>query len=318
MNPKDLWFITKDAISILRGQGYFHVKQGIGAHWDDPRCYYNDLRPKANWEGRRQGRIPLLHIPRLGGDIIFPIMVLQYALGCLDLYFTTGRDSILNDVDAVHEWLVDQLTDSDMLDNRFPDMDPGSEYSSANSAMAQGQVLSLCSRLIKYLPERYDANILRAIMHRVYTNMLLPVSVGGTVRTGITGPMYCETCRGDGHVVYNGWIFALFGLYDYAQIEPKAKVSFTTSEAAFAAKVADMVLNDGWSVYDTDGTISSPFYQHLHGALVEAMSRLVKREEYTKVSSRLLMGDRRQVRWRRTFAKGVDKLRQNRMYTGES
>jgi len=319
MSARDLLPMLRDAVDILSGRGYFHAEQGLGLHWEDPRCYYNDLQSKSEWEGRTRDGIPLLYVPRLGGDVIFPIMVLQFGLGSLDMALTTGRSVAWERVEVVYRWLADTLSAADCFDNMFPAMDPENVYTSANSAMAQGQALSFLSRVVRNAPERCNVEASFDAMDRIWADMQKPVADGGTVRLGPDGPMYSETCRGQGHVVYNGWVFALFGLRDYAEVRPgpAAEAAWNEAEEAFASSVGAMLLDDGWSVYDTDGNVASPFYQRLHIALLEAMSRLTGRDSYARVVAELVRGWRPSVRLKRTFQKAVIKLRQRRMYTGE-
>ena len=167
--------LLRDAISALLGQDYFHRRQPVGRFAEDPRCYYNDLRAKAMWRGRTADGIPLLYAPRLGIDIAFPIMILQYGLGCLDCHFTRGGSSYLGGVDDVWRWIVGQLAQRDHFHNQFPLLNPSIVFHSDNSGMAQGQALSFLSRLRRYLPERYSPDQIDPLLERIHDDIWKPV-----------------------------------------------------------------------------------------------------------------------------------------------
>ncbi len=320
MNPADLVRLMRASGSILGGRDYFHRTQPLGRHWNDPRCYYNDLRAKADWDGRTLQGVPLLHVPRLGGDVEFPIMILQFGLGSMDRIFLQGEDERIPAVAAVLSWIERALHDRDNFDNVFPRLDPTRNYASSNSGMAQGEALSFLTRVAEHLPEIGRDRDLASLMLRIRNDMLRPVKEGGTVRELAQGTAFCETCRGEGHVVYNGWIFALFGLLDHATWahDSISEQMFSRSEQALAASLDQLVLQDGWSVYDQEGVLASPFYQRLHIDLIDAMGRLTGRDAYGRARGRLLAGWKPRVRWVRTAQKGLMKLRQTSMHTGGS
>jgi len=246
-------------------------------------------------------------------------MVLQFGLAHLDRYFLTKSSQNLEAVQGVHDWLVESLRDSDYLDNYFPVFDPSHDYHSANSAMAQGQVLSFLCRLIAHLPDHFNSIALTGIADRVRANMILPLDHGGTSVMIDGAPRYCETCRVDGNVIYNGWVFAVFGLHDYQRIvgEGQPDPVYVDAERSLRRSITGMLLDDGWSCYDTAGTLASPFYQDLHMALVEAMARLTSISVYDQVHERLTAGARPDRKLKYMLRKGLEKIRQDRMYTGE-
>ena len=72
--------------------------------------------------------------------------------------------------------------------------------------------------------------------------------------------------------VLNGWIFALFGLYDLTLMceEDKYKQTLQSTLATLKKHLSDFDLGY-WSKYDMGKMITSPFYHKLHIAQLKAL-----------------------------------------------
>lgn len=314
---RDLYFQLRDGMSILMGRDYFHRPQPLGRFQTNPACYYNDLRAKAEWPGPRRDGIPLLAVPSLGERIIFPIMALQYGLGSLDRYFADGHGPALPQIQAVRSWLFRELEFRDSFDNWFPIFHPHKEFWSANSAMAQGQALSFLARLVS-IPGTSRPYVIE-LMKRVQANMLQPVEYGGASIYDGSDPLLCETCTRDGNVVLNGWVFALFGIYDFAQVHdtPESHATWLLCESSLRRRLLDYIRSDGWSDYDSTGTPASPFYQELHIALLDALHILTGHTIYGDLTNRLRTGSHARNRFRYTIRKVQQRLASRRIYSRE-
>lgn len=107
--------------------------------------------------------------------------------------------------------------------------------------------------------------------------MLAPVEQGGTCRSVSAGVVLEEIPLEPPNTILNGWIFALYGLYDYL-LEAKDQDGGNTQvdeslQASLRALLATLPqFNAGfWSYYDTSGNLASPFYQQLHIAQLKAL-----------------------------------------------
>jgi len=251
---------------MLTGHSILHVNQDLGRHFSttELKGYYNNLTEKVI-------RLPHLldneELPtspdESGGQILFPVAIFQYGLGCYDLYLASGQSDnrYLRKFMQCAEWAVDKQEPSGAWNNFFF-RHPQHPY----GAMAQGEGVSLLLRAYALTgEERFLATSQKAINF-----MLKPVSEGGTA---------------DGHIlleythlpaVMNGWIFAWWGLYDYvivAQDKGHYKEWLEKSCASLEENLSAFS-NTYWSMYDLAGHIVSPFYHHLHIAQMQAMYQL--------------------------------------------
>ena len=146
------------------------------------------------------------------------------------------------------------------------------------SAMAQGQAASLLVRLGTTLerPDLTEAGLdaLRPLLAKG----------GGLCAATADGPVLQEYPTSPPAHVLNGWIFALFGLYDGAAARPSSAEGAQAAEAfrAGAETVANRIRLyetwGGWSLYDLFPHplphVASPFYHRLHRELLVALDRL--------------------------------------------
>src|SRR3954454_924197 len=137
------------------------------------------------------------------------------------------------------------------------------------SAMAQGQAVSLFLRL----GDRPELGY-RALRPLLEPPLLVETPEGPVLQEYPTSP--------PAHVL-NGWIFALFGLYDASVFESsgraeQAGVAFERGAATVAARLRRYETLGGWSRYDLYPHrlthVASPFYHALHVELLVALARL--------------------------------------------
>jgi hypothetical protein len=307
----ELNYLVIDFIRYLRGRDYFRQPQPLGAYFRDTRCYYNDLRGKANWTGPLADGVPLLHVPALGTDIEFPIMVLLYGLGSLDCYFVEASDSHLHNVRRCVDWMLSRLHPSGCFDNNFSLVAPAGEYYSSNSGMTNGLALSFALRVVhNNLVDTPTCERLGEAVKRIVRNTLTPVESGGTVLEADGGTYLMEHCVKSGNVVLNGWIYGVFGLWDVQRYMPDNSVArfLDRTLETMVRALPRFYLQNGWTRYDLAGRTSSPFYHRVHCALLDALCRLThdrRLEGYLKTA---LAADTTALRCRYTFKKIRDRL----------
>src|SRR4051812_24779437 len=137
------------------------------------------------------------------------------------------------------------------------------------SAMAQGQAASLFLRLGDQ-PE---------LGYRALRPLFEPPLLSETPE----GPVLQEYPTRPAAHVLNGWIFALFGLYDASVFESsgraeQARSAFECGATTLAARIGRYETLGGWSRYDLYPHrlthVASPFYHALHVELLVALARL--------------------------------------------
>jgi heparosan-N-sulfate-glucuronate 5-epimerase len=176
------------------------------------------------------------------------------------------------------DWLVRRMDPAGLLPYEFS---MGHTYSLKPpwySAMAQGEAASFLLRAARTM----RAMELGDAAGRAVTCLTEPRS--SLVAATEEGPVLQEYPTEPPAHVLNGWIFALWGLYDVAMAGPpsvnaQARVAFDEGVDALARRLPKYQLAGGWSRYDLrhDGpvNVASPFYHHLHIQQLRALDQLV-------------------------------------------
>ncbi len=308
-----LWSSTKNFSKGLLGKDYFHQQQSLGRYFIDGKSYYNDMRGKANWKGDVVSGVPSIRVSGQGNPIPFPITILQYGLGCFDKYQQTQEPHFCVEVGKVLTWIETNLNPRGYLRNFFEFMEPGENHLSDNSAMAQGEALSLICRAYQNGIGPLSLSSLNSLARRIADNMLEPVTDEGTALYLGEKAFLCEVCRPDNYVVLNGWIFALFGLYDFLQVfgEDRHQKFFDASVRTLDFHLRDYIRPDGWTIYDNKGRLCSPYYHALHVSLLDAVQRLGWLRHsvtFNQDVARITKANSKFNKTRYTFAKAAEKL----------
>ncbi|MDR1442851.1 MAG: D-glucuronyl C5-epimerase family protein [Bifidobacteriaceae bacterium] len=159
-----------------------------------------------------------------GEDPVFqPVTTLQWAIGAHTQYKTTGKQLWLDLARASAQKILDGKTESDGA-YYFPYL---YEWTHADppkydfqppwySGMAQGEALAVFTQMAVEFP---DEPQWREAAERTFASFLQPLSEDKPWMTKvIDGYVWFEEYVGpDPFEVFNGHVFALFGLYEYAQ-----------------------------------------------------------------------------------------------------
>jgi hypothetical protein len=236
--------------------------------------YYNDLRPhlSAYVAHVSDADAAVLQMTADRGTAN-PVTVAQLGLGAWQRASEDG--AWLACVDAVTQWLVGALEPDGALTYRFPLRGTYDVASPWVSAMAQGEAASLLVRASAALqrPELLDAAV----------DAIRPLLVGrdGIVAHTREGPVLEEYPTTPPSHVLNGWIYALWGLYDVAHSPARhedAAELFRRSVDALARRLPLYELPGRWTRYDLFPhpipNVASPFYHALHVAQLRALARL--------------------------------------------
>ena len=261
---------------MLTGQSISHVSQGVGTCYSKENVagYYNDLTEKITRDD------PSILVPKYyvdsGAEIYFSIGIFQYGLAAYDLYLKTGQQQYLNKLLACAEWAVEnQQPDGGWA--TFAHECPEQPYSS----MAQGEGISMLVRAhIATQEEKYLVSARKAKEF-----MLKPLDEGGTTDyRGEEVYLYEYTFR---PLVLNGWIFSLWGLYDYHKhtADEQAGAVLAATLETLKKKLPQFDIGY-WSMYEDGKRICSPFYHELHIAQLNAMYDLFGDEIYNQYAKK--------------------------------
>ncbi len=246
---------------MMTGKSISHVNQGIGTCYskNEVAGYYNDLTEKVTKDDP-DILVPMYHVDT-GEEIYFSIGVFQYGLAAYDLYLTTHDEVYKNKLIACANWAVEnQQDDGGWI--TFAYNKPDAPYSS----MAQGEGISMLIRAaIATDNKRYTE-----AADKAKDFMLKPISEGGTTEYRGQDVIFYEDTANP--VILNGWIFSLWGLYDYCKYTNDDSVQkiFESSLDTLKNKLSDFDIKF-WSRYDDGKNICSPFYHKLHIAQLNVM-----------------------------------------------
>lgn len=256
---------------MLIGKSVYHVDQGVGKVIGQGG-YYNDLTQKVI-QGEKyldeKGLPFLVHVD--GKHIQMPTMIFQYGLGAFDLWLLTGKEEYYSKAKMCADWALANQLDNGAWDN-FSFYYPNYPF----SAMSQGEGISLLLRVYS------KCNIIdyERGARKAYEFLISSIKQGGVMLVCGEDVFFKEYVQKP--VVLNGWIFALFGLYDY-MIYTKTNESVVLWKRSLKTLINHLKDYDNgyWSLYNTEGLIASPFYHKLHIALMEAM-QLISNEQIFK------------------------------------
>ncbi|HXH06592.1 MAG TPA: D-glucuronyl C5-epimerase family protein [Vicinamibacterales bacterium] len=255
--------------------------------------YWMTFRGKADYPGPYDaGGIPLLNYHGAIGLQYNPIAVAQYGLGNYNLFARTGDRERLARALAAADWLAARLEPNrhgvpvwhHHFDWEYRTLLRAPWY----SGLAQGQGISLLVRAFQATgqPKYVDA---AAAALRALT---LGVDEGGVAFRNGTGDVWFEEYLVDppSHIL-NGFVWASWGVYDYALLTGDAAVR-GLFESAAGTMLGNLHRYDVgyWSLYELSPTrvpmLASPFYHRLHVVQLHVMFRLTGRETFRQFAER--------------------------------
>lgn len=246
---------------VLTGLSYFHQSQHIGKAFrpDKLHGYFNDLTKKTNWRGESdQSGIPIC-ILLDGRRIPFVTTIVQKALGHWDRWILNCTVSDKMEFLKLTRWLQAHQDEH----GGWPiwselNIASASRY----SAMTQGECVSALVRAWQLTDEASFAE------HAKDALVLLsrPLENGGTAFLKNDDELFLEEAPAiPRSSILNGWVFALFGLYDFwlAFRDGEALALFRRSLNTLARHLSEYDAGY-WTFYDYNGHLASPFYHDLH------------------------------------------------------
>lgn len=254
-------------IKMLTGKSILHVMQDEGKVYskNDVRGYYNNLTEKLLTPGALIDETGLVYnVTNEGNKIYFSIAIFHYGLGAYDLCIMTGEPKYKQLFMRTVDWALTHQEETGAW-NAFSIVKIKHPYSS----MAQGEGASL---LVRAFIETGDGKYLQAARKAV-DFMCLPITEGGCTQYS-NEKMWCKEYT-EKPVVLNGWIFSIWGLYDYYKASKDEKYKQLLDKAIYTL-ASDIKLFDCkyWSKYDMGYKLTSPFYHRLHIAQLRVMYEL--------------------------------------------
>ncbi|HDH44648.1 MAG TPA: thioredoxin [Thermococcus sp.] len=252
---------------MLLGSSYYHLPQGLGRAFVPGRLegYFNDLTVKTKWKGSIDEEGIPINLREDGSIVYFTTTVVQKALGHWDKWLLSHDVKEKEAFLMICNWLV---KNQDKQGGWPLWSQVKLSLPSPYSAMTQGESVSALVRAW-YLTRD---EIYLSAARRALRLMFVPVEKGGIVRRLPDGVILEEIPSWHLSGILNGWIFALFGLYDFLLVEKDLEAHKLLEDSLQTLITYLPRYNAGyWSFYDLQGNLASPFYQRLHIAQLEAL-----------------------------------------------
>jgi len=269
--------LTKRWLNMLSGKSVFHVEQGKGKCYSlkEVKGYYNDLTKKVSDKTILDSSGIPINTTVTGTEVYFPIAIFQYALGLYDLYLIEKKKEYLDKFLKITEWAKNKQLKNGMWECMGALND---KCNQTQSAMCQSEGASVFLRAYNETKKvEYIDHAKKAIDF-----MIKNVDENGTCYyPGKEKPIFQEYVSKYNVSVLNGWIFAIFGLYDFTLVNSEEKykkiLNNSVNEMAKSLKIYDRKF---WSNYDQKGTIASPAYHDLHIKQLLLMYQMFGIEEF--------------------------------------
>jgi hypothetical protein len=257
------------------GEGYERTPPGLHVEIERPRGYYIDFRAKT--------AAPSARAP----ERLLPADLAQLALGWWEHHLSGeagAADRFLQTSALLERTGVDEHGELVWL---YPVPVPKLGLQPPwRSALAQGQAASVFVRAFLHSgDERYATAAKRAIA------TLLPGSPSGLVATTAEGPVPEEAPSDPPSLILNGWIYALWGLWDIARgLDDSASDESFTASAECLRRSIGRYDNGWWSLYSLYPyrlpDLAKPFYHRLHIDQLDVLYRLAAFSEFQSAAQR--------------------------------
>jgi heparosan-N-sulfate-glucuronate 5-epimerase len=248
--------------------------------------YYHCFFEKADYNSHLDAEgIPLLDYRGRIGLQYNPIAIAQWGLGNFNLYRRTGSSERRERYLRAADWLARNLEPNGQgvrvwkhaFDWEYRDLLKAGWY----SALAQGQGVSLLCRAHRDTGRSVYLESAQA----AFRALVLDVVDGGVrLAEGDDGAWLEEVVVDPPTHILNGFLWALWGVYDYGTLAPDRE-AWPLLEACVRTlrrHVADFDCGF-WSLYEQSGTrlpmLASPFYHRLHISQLTVTARLLDMPE---------------------------------------
>lgn len=292
---------------MLAGRSYYHQPQHVGKvfHPRELAGYFNALTTKTHWVGPVDEEGIPINVLADGRKVRFVTTVVQKALGHWDEWLLTRGGTDKEEFLKLCRWL---LVHQDEHGGWPVWADLGLSLLSPYSAMIQGECISAFVRAWKLTG---DSAFVEGAT-RAFRLMTKPVESRGPAIIEGQSLFLEEAPASPRTSILNGWIFALFGLYDY-WLATKDQNAYHLFNLSFNTLKHHLHEYDAgyWSYYDVRGHLASPFYHDLHIHQLTALAMINNDGSIVEFRDRWV---RYQKSWmnrtRALFVKAIQKTRE--------
>lgn len=249
--------------------------------------YYMLFHNKANYQGDFDSNgIPMLNYQGHIGVQYNPIAISQWGLGNYNLWHQNETKSNYKKFINSANWLVENLIQNDhglfVWMHNFDWEYNKTLYSPWYSGLAQGQGLSL---LIRAYNETQDEAYKNACQEVIKT-FKKTINEGGVLYIDKNGNKWIEEYILDPPThILNGFIWALWGIYDYLLVYPDKDMKILFNELLHTIVTELQKYDTGiWSLYELSNNkirmVASDFYHQLHIVQLSIMYNITKNKKF--------------------------------------
>ncbi len=204
-----------------------------------------------------------------------PTVIAQYALAHWNVYIATEDQEHLQAFMIQANWLVAHESRLSDDSGGWPMPFPLPRYNALNpwlSALTQGNCISVLVRAYHLT----DKSVFLQVARRAVRTFELDIKEGGvSTAIGENGIFFEEVAACPPAHIFNGYILALFGLYDYAALTNDSSITALIQRSLVTLHTLIDEFDSGyWSYYDLRFKGLAPrFYHALHITLLQALAR---------------------------------------------
>ena len=267
------------------------VYEGSGHYEWTKECagdYYVDFSAKANYKYLFDEKgVVLLDYKGKVGVQYNPCAIAQYGLGLYSCYLKDKNIELIAKMESQAEWLCNNVKeDRNGIGRLEYNFGMGDYAQNANepyiSAIAQGQAVSFLLRVGVLLNKKRYLEVAESI----YKCFCFNITEGGVVNYDSEGRVYLEEAITEKiSCILDGFIYAMFGVYDYYQYthDAIAKQLFEACCKTIKTRIQEFDLGF-WSRADCylekPKMPASKFYHNVHIQQLKALFVLTNEEVY--------------------------------------
>lgn len=276
MNKLKLKYGFKILLNELHGNtDYWHprLKNRKCSKEEFKKYYFLDFTPKGYYPFKIKNGIPLVEMNGVKRE--FSITIFNYSLGLIDLYHN-GEENI-DKIESVLTWTLKNI-EADGAWRNYYDVPFLKLQKGWSSAMGQGLAISFIVRC-HYLG-LINSNDTKQVLDKAVSHML---SKDLNQKTPFGDIL--QEFGGTKLNVLNGFIFALWGLWDYGNFYNNFNL-FTKYIPSLKKLITNLNFCTFWSYYTSTKIISSSFYHQLHIDMLKGLYSLTEQSFFLQKANK--------------------------------
>lgn len=264
---------------LVGREDYWHLRLKTIPLNSIHKDYFHDMYKKGFYDGEFKNNIPIYYLNGVY-PVYFHITTLNYGLGLLSR-FNRG-EKIDYEISLIANWLLsNQSTDGSWRYN-FPLESNHELADNRPSGMTQGLAISFLVRAasldIVTVDKQFNTALEKAFLF-LFSPQLL--SIHNEI------PMI-EEFYSPGSGILNGYIFAIYGIYDYCYYINE--MLYFNEQILNLKRLLPLFSWGYWTKYSATGIISSKFYHQLHIDMMKSLYNLTGDKIFLKYKKKWQIG----------------------------